>query len=66
MTKQDKIHSVLLKVDYLWQQRGWSFCKALKEVFGEENIAFGNIVEDDQILENIKSIDTNKKVDKEK
>lgn len=67
MTKQDKIHSVLLKVDYLWQQKGYTFCKALKEIFKDEIVFLnnGDSITDNDVIEMVKDIDTNKKVNKE-
>lgn len=58
MTKQDKAHAILRKIDYLYLQKGWTFCQALKE------ITKGNLeLTDGEIIENIKDIHPdNKKV----
>lgn len=65
MTKQDKIGATLRKLDYLWNKRGMTFCKALKEILGDDLIIKQEDITDDDIIEKIKDIHPNEKDNKE-
>jgi hypothetical protein len=55
MTKQDKVFTTLRKLDYIWHKKGYTFCKALKELLGED-LSLAKEFTDDEIIIKIKDI----------
>ena len=56
MTKQDSIGVTLRKLDWCWNKKGMTFCKAVKELMGGE---FEDVT-DDELIQRIKDITIDK------
>lgn len=56
MTKTDNIGTTLRKLDWIWQKKSMTFCKAVKELMGGE---FEDVT-DDELIQRIKDITIDK------
>jgi len=56
MTKQDAIGVTLRKLDYIWNKKSMTFCKAVKELMGG---SFEDM-SDDELIQKIKDITIDK------